>query len=140
MKHKGRPSGETPKTLLQHLQSMASPSHLLEEDPTPQYYTSDSLMEKFRCSICTYLLDRPLEISCGAVVCLDSCCLWIQYTPSLACPCCYDHPLNSSTIYPLVDDLLINCNRNCKKIVRAAQYRDHLTANCINNWSIHHPK
>ena len=137
MKHKGRPSGETPKALLQHLQSMASPSYLPEEDPTPQYHISDSLMEKLRCPICTYLLDRPLEISCGAVVCLDFCCKWIQCTPSLACHCCYGHPLNSLTIYPpspliasLVDDLLINCNRHCKKIVRAAQYRDHLAANC----------
>ena len=69
-KHKGKSSGETPKALLQHLQSMASP-HLPEEDPTPQYHTSDSLMGKLCCPICTYLLDRPLEISCGAVVCMN---------------------------------------------------------------------
>ena len=94
-------------------------------------------MEKLRCPICTYLLDRPLEISCGAVVCLYCCCKWIQCTPSLAWPCCCGHPLNSSTIYPpspliayLVEDLLINCNRHCKNIVRAVQYRDHLAANC----------
>ena len=72
---------------------------------------------------------------------MDCCCKWKQCTPSLACPCCYGHPLNSSTIYPpspliasLVDVPLINCNRHCKKIVLAAQYRDHLAANCQGHY------
>ena len=116
MKHKGRPPGETPKVLLQYLQSMASPNS--SEQPTPQSDTSDFLAERLHCPICTFILNRPVEISCGAVVCLDCCCKWIQFTPSLSCPCCYSHSLNSSTIHPasplivsIVEGLLTNCRR-----------------------------
>ena len=52
------------------------------------------------------------------MVCLDCCCKWIQFTPSLSCPCCYIHSLNSSTIHPasplivsLIEGLLTNCRR-----------------------------
>ena len=98
-------------------------------------------MEKLQCPICTSFLNRPLEISCGAVICLNCCCKWIQSAPSLHCPCCYGHPLNSSTINTpspllasLVDDLLINCKRKCNHIVRAVQYRAHLGVNCKEHY------
>ena len=138
MKFKGRPAGETPKAVIKHILTIAPPSNLPEEDPTPEYHhVSDVFIDKLCCVICTYLLDRPLEISCGAVVCLDCCCKWIQVTSSVSCPCCYDHPLNSSTIQPpsplvtaLLDDLLISCKRSCKTIVRASKYKYHLASNC----------
>lgn len=78
---------------------------------------------------------------CGAVVCLDCCCKWIQHSPSLSCPCCYDHQFDTSTIRPpsplvtsLVDDLLICCKRGCKKILRASQYKDHLASSCKGHY------
>ncbi len=142
---------KTPKALLEHLRCIAPLSHLPDEDPTPQYHTSSSVvMEIFCCPICTRILNQPLQISCGAVICLDCCCKWIQLSPSLSCPCCYSHSLGRSTlnspsplITSLLNDLLINCKRNCMKIVCASQYKAH-HLQIVRSISIklltHHPK
>ncbi len=123
--------------MLEYLRSIAPPSHILEEDPKPQYHTSGSAMDKLCCSICTYFLNQPLQISCGAVVCLDCCCKWIRYSSSLSCPCCHNHSLGRSTlnspsplIISLLDDLLIKCKTDCMKIIHAFHYRAHLSSNC----------
>lgn len=125
-----------------HLQTMSPATFIPKEDPAPQYHDSQgSLAENLCCPICTVILDRPLQLSCGAVVCLNCCCKWVQFAPSLSCPCCYGDMLNSSTVQlpssllmNLLQDLLVNCKKGCGKVVRLVQYQQHLNANCRSHY------
>lgn len=118
---------------------MASPSLFPAEDTSPA--TPTPLTEKLCCPICTSIFDRPLELYCGAIVCLECCCKWIQISHSLSCPCCYNHSLNSSTIQlpspliaSLVESLVVNCGKRCGKLVRVGQYHQHLAGNCKSHY------
>lgn len=116
-----------------------APPPLLPADATPATLTS--VTERLCCPICLVLLDRPLELSCGAVVCLDCCSKWLQTSRSFSCPCCYGHSLSCTTVQPpsplitsLVESLLINCWKGCGKVVRVDQYQAHLAGNCNSHY------
>lgn len=128
--------------MLEYARSSAPHSHLPKEDPAPTYHTTMTpLAENLYCPICTNILDRPLQLACGAVVCLDCCCKWIQFSPQLSCPCCYNDPLNSSTIQApsfllesLLGSLLVNCTKGCGKHVKVVQYQRHLDGHCKSHY------
>ncbi len=110
------------------------------EDPYPSYICS-SLSGKLTCPICLSLLNRPVQLSCDSVICASCCCQAIQALYSLACPCCYDHLLSSSTIsqpstflLSVLDDLHITCVRKCGKSVKIRHYQEHLAGNCRSHY------
>ena len=87
-KHPGRPAGETPRTVLTHAHKTAPQPFLPPEDQDPKLYqaTTEPL-----CPVCTQLLDRPLQLACGTIICLNCCSSWIQFhNPPLCCLCCYE--------------------------------------------------
>lgn len=126
VRHTGRPSGETGKELIAHLKCVAGSSMFPEEDLDPLLdFSQVSLRANLCCTICMVILDRPVQLSCGAVVCFHCCCTWIQ----LSCPCCYSHPLSTSTIQQpssllmsLLQDFLV---WDCEKIVKLQDYQQH---------------
>lgn len=149
MRHTGRPSGETGKELLAHLKTLSQSSLLPEEDPNPQWDPSQaSLGANLCCPICMAILDRPVQLLCGAVVCFNCCSTWIQFCPTLCCPCCYSHSLSSLTVKQpsslltsLLQDLLVLCKGGCGKLVKLVQYKQHLKGKCKSHYdrSIHSP-
>ena len=135
-KGRGRPSGETPRSVFEHIKSVAPPA--LPGDPQPQFVPS-STTEKLICPICLDVLNRPVELSCDHIICCSCCCTAIQSTRSLNCPCCRDHTLSSETILSpshllmsLINDLVVTCIRKCGNIVKLEKYGEHLSSNCRN--------
>ena len=117
---------------------MALPSFFPQEDPAPQISNSD-ITASLCCPICTNLLDRPVELACSSIVCLNCCRKWIQHhlCPSLVCPCCYS-TFDSSHIRPppallvTLEGLLVDC---FKKIVRIKNYKKHLQEQCRSHYT-----
>lgn len=136
MRHTGRPAGESGNNLLQHIHSTIPPSLLPDEDTNPGVRTQ------------LVLLHNSVKLLCGAVICLNCCCKWIQVNPSLSCPCCYTHSLSSSAIKQpssllttLLENLPIICVRGCDKVVKLVEYRSHLEGKCKSYYQhdIHSP-
>ena len=119
---------------LKHIQSIAPLP--LPADPQPQFVPC-SITKKLTCSICLGVVNRPVEFSCEHIICCDCCCMAIQSTCSLNCPCCNDHTLSSETILPpsqllisLLNDLVVSCTKKCGRLVKLANYGDKLSSNC----------
>ena len=137
-KHPGRPSGETPKTVLSHATKTAPTALVPLDDPDPRLHQHTTIP---RCPICTQLLERPIELGCGTIICLGCCTNWIQFHhPPLSCPCCYLQ-LDSEHIRPppplivtLLQGLLVHCMRGCGKIVQLGQYEEHLKGGCRSHY------
>ena len=141
-KNRGRPSGETAKAVIDHIKSIAPQSLLPSEDQSPHYHET-SLTQKLTCPLCSNIFSKPVELSCGGIVCADCCCKRIQSTLSLSCPCCSDHSLNSSTVkspspllVSLLEDLLISCLKQCGKVVKVHQYESHLSGKCKTHYHL----
>lgn len=113
-------------------------SLLPPEDLAPECYGED-LTGKLNCIICMRMLNRPLQLSCGSIVCLQCCQDWVL-SPSVTCPCCYSD-LNTSHITPppslivsLLEGLLVCCVRKCGKVVRIDKYNRHLQGKCRSHY------
>lgn len=122
---------------LELIESTAPESYLPEGETMPEYKETP-LLSQLACSL---VLDQPVELACGFIICVRCCCKWIRYnaTSSVACPCCYNHQLDSSAIRPppplvltLLSDLLLHCRKKCGKLVQASSYRRHIQCNCEN--------
>lgn len=138
----GRPPGESSKSVVHHLKKVAPSSFLPPEDREPHCEDS-TLTEKLSCPICLRLLDRPVELTCGSIVCLECCQNWIQYhlCSSLVCPCCIGCLLDSThirappcLILSLLEGLHIHCMRKCGKVVRIDSYTKHLKGQCRSHY------
>ena len=131
-KGRGRPSGETPRAVIHHIQSIASQSPLQD----PQFLHSP-VIKKLLCSICQKVALQPVELTCDNIVCSVCCCKTIQASGSLNCPCCNDHTLSSLTVRPpsslfmsLVNDLVVKCPKGCGAAVRLQEYTKHCNSKC----------
>ena len=132
---RGRPSGETPKAVINYIRSLAL-SPFPKEDPHPQFVSS-SAVNKLLCCICCEVAANPVSLSCGETICSQCCCESIQIAYSLNCPCCFSHTLNSETIsaapplfMSLLSELLVSCIRRCGKTVQLQDYQRHLDSRC----------
>ena len=133
----GRYPGETARLVKQHILSVAPQLFLPVEDCEPRYQ-SMPLISQLSCSICSLVLNQPVELACGSTVCAGCCLQWIKSTklPGIPCPCCCDDELNSSTVKPpapllisLLSDLLLTCYK-CGKPVKAGKYTKHTESKC----------
>ncbi len=132
---RGRPSGETPKAVINYIRSLAL-SPFPKEDPHPQFLSS-SAVNKLLCFICCEVAANPVSLSCRETICSQCCCESIQVAYSLNCPCCFSHTLNSETIsaapplfMSLLSELLVSCIRRCGKTIKIQDYQRHLDSRC----------
>ena len=150
-KNRGRPVGETPKELLQHIDKVP-PRSLFSANTRQLQYHSLSLSDQLSCPVCAAVLHQPVQMSCGAIVCFHCCSTWVRHCTSarlsVSCPCCYDHQLDSTSVHPppslilsLLSGMLICCERNCGSQVRADQYDRHLQGKCRSHYQclVHSP-
>ena len=136
-KHRGRPSGEVPKRVLEHAIQSAPDQLVPQDDPEPILFECATTTTEPR----TQILDRPIQLVCGTIICLRCCVSWIQYHhPPLSCPCCY-FQLDSAHIRPppplvlsLVEGVLVQCVRGCGIIVKLGQYQLHLNGACQSHY------
>ena len=125
--------------MIKYIESITPPP-LPSEDPDPQFLSS-SLTKKLTCPICLGIVNRPVQLFCERIICSGCCCKTIQHAYSVKCPCCNDHILSSSTVYPpsplllsLLSDLMLSCIRKCGKAVKLQHYEKHLTSNCKSHY------
>ena len=72
-KRRGRPSSDGTHTLLTEAQKLAPPNFFPEKQEKPSQFTSTVPglhSTHMQCPIYLELLDRPLQLQCGSVVCL----------------------------------------------------------------------
>ena len=119
--------------LIAHLEKIAPPRVLLPEPSPPLASMNNQLMlEELKCALCSNILSQPLELQCGALVCIKWLQDWIAATGAVNCPCCSeDGPLVSSdvrqapgVILLLLSDVLVYCTDCCRDI-KAGDYEGH---------------
>ena len=119
----GRPGPR--QKLMRSIALIAPPAQCITQEVVgytlPQ--NSSILMADVECALCSGVLVRPLQLSCGGALCCTSCVqAWVEHTPSvdpLMCPCCLlPHPLDESQVFPapavllkLLDTLNVRCRR-----------------------------
>ena len=132
----GRPSIKDINTVISHLECIA-PYPLVPYTSIMPTALDKQLSVNAECPLCLMLLNSPVElINCGAVVCFQCCCLWLETSGTLSCPCCYEQPLSVSMVRPasnFVQDALrkirVIC-MNCARPLELGHYEHHLNSGC----------
>ena len=104
------------------------------------------------CTICSNILDRPIELDCGVLVCLLCITRWLTIKSGqeaeimVECPCCYcsliDHAHTPSRVtLNLLGEQEVICARGCNRAVKAELYMAHINSRCqaCFSHSIHSP-
>lgn len=110
-------------------------------------YPTTSLTEQLSCPVCTNILQRPVELSCGVIICSTCCSKWVAVCMAqrlqISCPCCHSHLLDRQSIHPppplvlsLLAGVLVYCGKGCGKLVRYDSYDKHVAGNCQGHY--HH--
>ena len=131
--------GETPSAVIRRAMATAPSSFFPDSYPDSHLYTDHSLSQVgdvVLCPVCTAVLERPIELACDRMVCLGCLVIWVQISPKLTCPCCFDNPLNSDHMKSpsaitirVLGSLLVVCGI-CKRSVQAGQYLSHISTKC----------
>ena len=136
-KKRGRPA-DLQTTIIDHLETTA-PLSLFPAMDRPEHQLTEVSCD-LSCPICCIVLDRPLQLACGNVVCFDCCYKYISSATSrpITCLCCYHHHLEPATISAppsmvlnLLSGLLVTCGRGCGRLVRANLYIKHCESKCV---------
>ena len=141
-KSRGCPSGCSPKESLAHIHTLVH--HQPSFDAEEVEYDPDRTINLL-CQLCSGVLNQPVELACGNLVCANCCCRWIHLSGGLACPCCYEHQLDSLTVglpsgvvYNLLGDIKLVC-KACRQMTTAAQYGLHKESQCKGHYEISSP-
>lgn len=87
------------------------------------------------CTICMDILDQPIELLCGSLVCLLCCNKWLTINRNGECPCCFsplqDHARSPSRVtMDMLGSQLVECPRGCNRTVKVELYLQHLQSRC----------
>ena len=106
--------------------------HLLPSS-CASYFTLADL----ECNICTQILDGPVELPCGNIVCANCLCEKLDQKREMVCPCCpTEYLLEHTHITPantLVQKVLSNLTViciECGGLVKASAMEKHAEAKC----------
>lgn len=142
----GRPKVNTPKELVSRLTALA-PASFFSTTPLPTHDSSAHQNTTVLCTICTGILDRPIELGCGTVACLLCITRWLTIKAELdadsevECPCCenplHDHAKAPSTVtMEVLGGQEVICFKGCNRAVKADHYMAHIQSQC-QNYSSH---
>ena len=129
--------------MLTYITNVAPNPLLPAVDPEPRLFNDTTAVP--RCIICTWLLERPIQLGCGNIICLRCCSMWIRcypcYDNPLSCPLCYGALLDASHVGPppplvlsMLEGVLVYCIRDCGKVVSIGQYSIHLESACKDHY------
>ena len=87
------------------------------------------------CTICMNILNQPVELLCGSLVCL--CCItrWLTINRREECPCCIsplqDHARSPSRVtMDMLSSQMVDCPRGCNRTVKLGLYIQHHQSHC----------
>ena len=138
-KRKSSPVDGSPGNYLLHRRRCSLPEDQLQRSSIP------NVSQNLCCPICMVLLDRPVELGCGSIICMGCCRRWIQHhqCSSLVCPCCYNNRFDSKHIRPppvMVDSLLkehkLPCGRGCGKVIRLESCKMHVQNKYLSHYEV----
>ena len=133
-RNRGRRSDQSPAAVMQHVHSLvlAIPSYSIPDASAVYCSTPSSLL----CPLCLPVLEQPVQLPCGALVCATCLCKWLGVSGGRSCPCCYQHDLDEHNITlpsPVVNDLLrdqrLRC-QECGHTTTAGQFSEHRGSLC----------
>ena len=105
-------------------------------------------IDDLACSLCTNVLDEPIEFLCKHCVCC-SCCIRLlaSHVLFISCPTCKtQHEIKQTNFtapspltIKLLKQLVIHCEKkNCNKAVYLKDLEAHLASNCKQNIDVTH--
>ncbi len=97
-KGRGRPSGETPRSVIGYIMSIDT-TVMPSQNANPTCFNPSSHTDTLTCCICLGLLNRPVQLSCDNLICANCCCESIRQSHSLDSPCCNTHTLSDDYEY-----------------------------------------
>lgn len=124
------------------LNFIAPDSFFPRDSPVPSYSPTSSGVDRFTCTICMRVLDRPLELGCGSLVCgvlLQVGWGQLHFVMSLLPWPWYGrrtHPDPQQRDDEYTCGLLVNCTRGCNRTIRADQYICHLESWCQGHFKV----
>ena len=104
-KNRGRPPGETTNHLIRHITSVSGPS-ITANTSSSRISSSQVNPAHIICSTCSSIVDEPVALSCGQLVCRH--CIVqssIEQGPDVECPSCKS-PLTSDHVEKCADVVL----------------------------------
>ena len=129
-KNRGRPSLENTQTI-----RTAPDSWRGFEPLTPSRFLPPPVLqlEDFLCTVCSCIVDRPLETPCRKLVCAE--CI----TPKMVCQSCSDVHQQSAfapvpdVVLKVLGSLLVKCDKpSCTEVVELRALKTHLESGCMN--------
>ena len=133
----GRPLEVSLRRLVKHIELTAPPPFMPSMLHPPTIAGNVSRLSA-ECPLCLEVLSSPIElVTCGAIVCSNCCCTWLNLRHELLCPCCYgDHLRDITTVRApcnLVLDALkcipVICSK-CKNEILLSDYATDLGSGC----------
>ena len=127
----GRPRTNSCKDLVSKLHDVAPPSF----NTTGSIPSTSHTNVDIQCTICGHTLDRPVELGCGNLVCLE-CTTRSIFSGCQGCPCCHvtqlpeHYSTPSKVTMTVLGGQLVECTMGCNRTVRADQFQQHLKSKC----------
>ena len=97
-----------------HSLVLAIPSYSIPDASAVYCSTPSSLL----CPLCLSVLEQPVQLPCGALVCATCLCKWLGVSRGRSYPYCYQHDLDEHNITLLslvVNDLLRDQRLRCQE-------------------------
>ncbi len=113
-----------------HIKLIAPPTFCQQETVIPPH-------DVFECPICMEIVDKPIELVCGSLVCADCLCQCLRVSKTTSCPCCHlEHLDDLDSIQPpseitlkALGNMEVKCG-NCKKVGKLEHHKAHIDSLC----------
>lgn len=98
-------------------------------------HSSTCTLDVVHCPVCSSVLERPVELDCGKLVCAECLVRKIQETGELICQWCHLPLLSShfhapsSVTMGVLGSLLVKCTA-CVMLVKACNFMAHIESKC----------
>ncbi len=118
----GRPAKGSFRSCIQYVHTIAPPTFC-------QQATVIAPHDIFECPLCLHIVDKPIELACGSLVCAGCLCERLRVSQSLSCPCCHSEHLDDfTTIHPpseITLRALGNMEVTCSMCAKRGHLRNH---------------
>ena len=128
------------KPVIAHIQEIAGTGYVaatpLLLERFQQSSTGSVELNDLACVMCGHIVDRPVQLPCGSLMCAMCCVQNLHGSDEMSCPTCHQphgdpthfQPV-SSVVRKVLGDLILQCE-NCNKPTHLCQLRNHITSGC----------
>ena len=144
---RGRPSwprGVNPSEAVEKIDMVTPPSWVTSGEKLTYCLSSTIARSAVACPLCSEILDCPVQLSCGKLVCAGCLSRHVHTARSCACPCCVGdaHFLTAAAIQEppelvlnVLGSLFVHCPEKCSKIGPCTKLQQHIQSGCTKFFS-----